>query len=45
MGLSAVPLTGAWPSTLLGRRVGQPFAERLLRAFDPQGKFERGTGL
>jgi glycolate oxidase FAD binding subunit len=39
MGLSAVPLTGAWPDGLLGRRPGQPFAERLLRAFDPLGKF------
>lgn len=43
MGLAAVPLTGEWPDTLLGRRLGQPFAERLLRAFDPQGKFGRGT--
>jgi glycolate oxidase FAD binding subunit len=45
MGLSAVPLTGAWPDTLLGRRVGEPFAERLLRALDPQGKFGHGTIL
>jgi hypothetical protein len=42
LALPAVPLTGVWPATLLGRHPGQGFAQRLLRVFDPQGKFQRG---
>ena len=42
-GLCAVPVTGQWHSSLLGKRGGQSFASRLLRAFDPQQKFQRLT--
>lgn len=41
LGLSGVALTGTWSQPLLGRPPGQPFAQRLLRVFDPQGKFQR----
>jgi glycolate oxidase FAD binding subunit len=41
LALGAVPLTGMWPRTLLGRNPGQGFAQRLIRVFDPQGKFSR----
>jgi len=37
----ALALTGNWPSPLLGKHPDNAFADRLLRVFDPKGKFSQ----
>lgn len=36
-------LTGDWPDPLLGKHPENAFADRLLRVFDPEGKFGHGA--
>ncbi len=39
LGRPALALTDDWPDPLLGRHPANAFADRLLRVFDPKGKF------
>ena len=41
LGRPGMAVTGTWQQMLLGLRGGSPFAQRLCRVFDPQGKFHR----
>jgi hypothetical protein len=41
IGRPAVALTGRWPDPMLGGQTGGVFAVRLLRVFDPHGRFRR----